>query len=64
MHGPFALNSQIGMLAIERVRWYAAVMAYLLVADLNTITESALQYLQAFGLGRELCVCDARGQRN
>jgi hypothetical protein len=51
-------------LAIERVRWYAGVMAYLLVADLNTITESALQYLQAFGLGRELCVCDARGQRD
>lgn len=37
-------------------------LAYLFVADLNTISESALQHLEAFGLGRELCFGDTGGQ--
>lgn len=49
------------MLAIEMRFWvkrYAGIVAYLLVADLNTIAKSALQYLHALGLGRELCIGD------
>jgi hypothetical protein len=36
--------------------------AYLFVADLNTVSESALQHLETFRLGRELCIGDTGGQ--
>lgn len=44
-HGPSILKMQMAMLAIEMrfdVESFAEVVAYLLVADLNTITKSAL----------------------
>ena len=57
----YPLEYSNGVLDIEMrfwVKWYAGIVAYLLVADLNTIAKSALQYLHAFGLGRELCIGD------
>ena len=58
------MNVQVTMFAIEmelRKNCCAGIVAYLLVADLNTITKSTLQHLQAFGFRRELCIDDARG---
>lgn len=52
----------MAMLATEirsRVKWCTGIVTYLLVADLNAITKPALQHLQAFGLGRELCIGNA-----
>jgi hypothetical protein len=62
MHDSSSLSIPIATLAIE-IRSFAGIVAYLFVADLNTITKSALQHLQAFGLGWELCPSDSGVQR-